>query len=49
MWRKAVVPSESEVETTGSTRDETFISNQHESTYSKFLKFAEDVLFQMVK
>lgn len=49
MWRKAVAPLETEAQATRSIRDENFLSNQHETTYSKFLKFAEDVLFQTVK
>ena len=44
-----MAPSENEVQTTMSTRDENFLSNQDETTQSKFLKFAEDVLFQTVK
>lgn len=40
MWRKIVTPLESKVQTTGSTRDQNFISNQDEKTHKEFLNFA---------
>lgn len=48
MWRKIVTPLESKVQTTGSTRDQNFVSNQDEKTHKEFLNFAKDVLFWIV-